>query len=171
MVSDTQHRVSSQSRAGWALWGGSAAPLFSADTGGSGVGLWCLVVLAPWTSPWTPSQQMEEFTCLCSRSFQQHSWNKTLLYVCIVLLQSLDIFWSQSMETWQTLTAQTPYLAVCAAHCISQFQETCDVWIVCVREGGYKHAQSFRVDVYKPSFLQHLILSLECLRDVFLASD
>lgn len=41
-------------------------------------------------------------------------------YMCVLSwLQSLDIFWSQSMETWQTLTAQTPYLAVCAAHCIS----------------------------------------------------
>lgn len=43
--------------------------------------------------------------------------------------------------------------------------------MVCVREGGYKHAQSFGMDVYKPSFPQHKILTLEHLRDVFLASD
>lgn len=83
---------SSWSRAGWGLWGGSAAPLVPAGTGGSGVGLCCWVVLAPWSSPWTPSQQRKDLTCLCGRSFQQHSWNKTLLYVCIVLASKLGHF-------------------------------------------------------------------------------
>lgn len=41
-------------------------------------------------------------------------------YMCVLSwLHSLDIFWSQSVETWQTLTAQILHLAVCAAHCIS----------------------------------------------------
>lgn len=35
---------------------------------------------------------------------------------------------------------------------------------VCVREEEYKHAQCFRVDVYKSSFLKHKILSLKHFR-------
>lgn len=34
-------------------------------------------------------------------------------------------------------------------------QETYDTDCVCVREGSYKHAQCFRVDIYKSSYLKH----------------
>lgn len=175
-MSDTQDTACSQSRAGWGLWGGpgagcSGALLFSADPEGRGVGLWCLVVLAPWTSPWTPSQQMKDLSCLCAGSIQQYFWNQTLLYVCIVLASKLGHFLKSEQGNLANPDNTGHLISLCVQPTASPNFKKPVMWIVCERGGGYKHAQSFRVDVYKPSFLQHKILSLERLRDVFLASD
>lgn len=130
-----------------------------------------LVVLAPWTSPWTPSQQMKDLSCLCAGSIQQHFWNQTLLYVCIVLASKLGHFLKSEQGNLANPDNTGHLISLCVQPTASPNFTKPVMWIVCERGGGYKHAQSFRVDVYKPSFLQHKILSLERLRDVFLASD